>query len=173
MASFRGNYSDIVALRLAAEGVPLEVIERALRGSSTEIRHVCQKAVRDGLLKEMPPANWPGQTAPAPRLAAAAMPSTEDVDQRALALRCAIPLTGAQSKVLAVISLLPYADKRVLLKLACAKTTQPKTVDIHVYNIRKALKPMGIDIETMWGRGYRLTPLGQTALEQLLRSATP
>lgn len=33
-----------------------------------------------------------------------------------------------------------------------------KIVDVFVCKIRKKLKPFGIEIATIWGQGYRLTP---------------
>ena len=35
---------------------------------------------------------------------------------------------------------------------------EPKIIDVFICKIRKKLKPFGIEIGTMWGRGYRLDP---------------
>lgn len=33
-----------------------------------------------------------------------------------------------------------------------------KIIDVHVCKMRAKLKPLGVDIHTVWGRGYRLVP---------------
>ncbi len=38
-----------------------------------------------------------------------------------------------------------------------------KIVDVFVCKARKKLKPLGIEIETVWGRGYRIVGKGQRA----------
>lgn len=52
--------------------------------------------------------------------------------------------------------------KQALLDELCLhEVDQPeiKIVDVYVCKIRKKLKPLGIDIQTIWGRGYRMLPL--------------
>jgi len=34
-----------------------------------------------------------------------------------------------------------------------------KIVDVFVCKLRKKLKPLGLKIETLWGRGYRFIPI--------------
>lgn len=43
-----------------------------------------------------------------------------------------------------------------------------KIIDVQVYHVRKALKPHGIDVETIWGDGYRMTPEAKAAVLALL-----
>ena len=33
-----------------------------------------------------------------------------------------------------------------------------KIIDVYVCKIRKRLKPLGVEIQTIWGKGYRLLP---------------
>lgn len=34
-----------------------------------------------------------------------------------------------------------------------------KIIDVWICKLRKKLKPLGVNIETVWGRGYRLLPI--------------
>jgi DNA-binding response OmpR family regulator len=43
-----------------------------------------------------------------------------------------------------------------------------KIVDVFVCNMRKKLKPHGIEIGTAWGAGYYLTPAMKRAVESLI-----
>ena len=40
-----------------------------------------------------------------------------------------------------------------------------KIADVFICRLRRKLKPYGIEIETVWGRGYRLTKEGRQMLE--------
>lgn len=42
---------------------------------------------------------------------------------------------------------------------------EEKIVDVFVCKARKKLKPLGLNIETAWGRGYRIVPPGRQAPE--------
>ena len=46
----------------------------------------------------------------------------------------------------------------------------PNTLKVHMVRIRQALKPYGIEIETIWGRGYRMKPESAAKWRALLSS---
>ena len=43
-----------------------------------------------------------------------------------------------------------------------------KIIDVFVCKMRKKLKPLGIEIETLWGRGYRITGPSKQRVTELL-----
>ena len=81
-------------------------------------------------------------------------------------------LTISEARILAVL----YKGKgetvskeRVYFALYNDKLDQPdlKIVDVYVCTARKKLSPYDIHIETIWGKGYRLTPDSITVLKEL------
>jgi two-component system, cell cycle response regulator CtrA len=43
-----------------------------------------------------------------------------------------------------------------------------KIVDVFICKLRKKLRPFGIAIETMWGRGFYMTPAAKAAVDALV-----
>lgn len=68
-------------------------------------------------------------------------------------------LTTKESAVLGVIMAREIAPKNAILLAVYQEMDQPeeKIVDVFVCKIRKKLEPFGIQIDTLWGRGYYLT----------------
>jgi DNA-binding response OmpR family regulator len=48
-----------------------------------------------------------------------------------------------------------------------------KTIDIHVCRMRQRLKPAKVAIETIWGVGYRISPVGRQRALNMILQATP
>ena len=44
----------------------------------------------------------------------------------------------------------------------------PKSIDVQLHYVRRALQPHGIEIETVWGDGYRMTADAKAAVLALL-----
>lgn len=47
------------------------------------------------------------------------------------------------------------------LYLTEADEAEIKIIDVFVCKLRKKLKPLGVEIATVWGRGYRFVPLSR------------
>ncbi|WP_315920392.1 winged helix-turn-helix domain-containing protein [Mesorhizobium sp. SP-1A] len=71
----------------------------------------------------------------------------------------------------AVLTALQMASPRIrsreqlladLYQLRCDEEPEIKIIDVWVCKLRKKLKPLGINIDTVWGRGYRLLPCAST-----------
>ena len=45
-----------------------------------------------------------------------------------------------------------------------------KIVDVFVCKARKKLQPLGVNIETVWGRGYRIVGVGQRTMDDVVTS---
>lgn len=99
----------------------------------------------------------------------------EDLE-RQLTLRKAFALPRGPAWLL---SRLAAADGRLIRKEALidhlpanddAHDRQDKLVDVHMCKLRKAIGPDAI--ETVWGVGWRLTPLGRLRVKSALAQAT-
>jgi DNA-binding winged helix-turn-helix (wHTH) protein len=53
-------------------------------------------------------------------------------------------------------------------RLNNSETTDPKMVDVVICKLRKKLKPLGINIKTLWGRGYYLNEESRKVAESIL-----
>ena len=48
------------------------------------------------------------------------------------------------------------------------ETTDPKMVDVVICKLRKKLRPLGINIQTLWGHGYYIDSDGRDIVENIL-----
>lgn len=81
-------------------------------------------------------------------------------------------LTMAEARVLGCISTSPEGASKIKIYAALYadridEPPEPKIVDVLVCKIRKKLAAQEIDIETVWGWGYRLPPLSRERLQQI------
>lgn len=87
-------------------------------------------------------------------------------------------LTSSEAVVLAVIvSTTNGASKsRIFEALYAMRSSrdlpEPKIVDVMVCKLRKKLDALGVEIETIWGWGYRLSPASREALAELRRAVS-
>ena len=47
---------------------------------------------------------------------------------------------------------------------------EPQIVDVFICKLRKKLRPFGVEIATIWGRGYAMAPLTRAAIRERMRS---
>ncbi|HBJ84597.1 MAG TPA: heavy metal resistance protein CzcR [Verrucomicrobiales bacterium] len=71
-------------------------------------------------------------------------------------------LTGQQTCIFGVLMARPFASNAALmLALYSDKTNgdaaEPDIIKVHICKMRQKLKPFGVEIETMWGQGYRIS----------------
>jgi DNA-binding response OmpR family regulator len=66
-------------------------------------------------------------------------------------------LSRCEVAFIACLVKLGRATKEQLLD-ACAPDAAIKVVDVRVSGVRKKLRPHGIEIATIWGVGYEMTP---------------
>lgn len=97
-----------------------------------------------------------------------------DADAQVAAIRDRLGMKASAARVLKVLlsgSPGKAWNKEALHNAYCAgRLDQPdiQIVDTLVCFIRKALRPHGITIETVWGTGYRLAPDMRAKIEALL-----
>jgi two-component system cell cycle response regulator CtrA len=55
---------------------------------------------------------------------------------------------------------------------ASGEEAEIKIIDVFICKIRKKLKPFGIEVETVWGQGYRLTQAAKSTVQRHLEQST-
>jgi len=83
-------------------------------------------------------------------------------------------LTEKEAKVLGLLTKVDMATKDAIMFHIYAdrpnEVPEIKVVDVFVCKVRQKLKPYDISIQTIWGRGYRLTTQDKAKLEELRSS---
>ena len=86
-------------------------------------------------------------------------------------------LTAYEGRVLAALSRGEQMSKEQILAVAYSDRLDQdlpelKIVDVWVCKIRKKLKPLGIDVETIWGEGHAVSADSRRRLTDLLAQLT-
>lgn len=165
LPSMPEGYAQI-AIRLANEGIPVNVIARGLETPAADVRLSLDEALASGRITEMPASDWPPTARRAdhlpPHIAAA-----RDADLVTSFMR-AFRLTKLMASFMLVLVKREEADKMTLHRVIetqratranrpnTSEETDPKMVDVVICNLRKKLKPFALTINTLWGRGYYL-----------------
>lgn len=84
-------------------------------------------------------------------------------------------LTGSEAAILAAMLRRERCSKE-FLHMATArpgeeKDTELKIIDVWICKMRKKLEPFGIEIVTLWGQGYCLTPASKERLNNWAAAA--
>lgn len=82
-----------------------------------------------------------------------------------------LPLTRSRSRMLGILYRTPGVVTRERMDFALHgmdSTIDLKCIDVHLSGLRKQIKPHGITIETVWGRGYRLPAESRVRLASLI-----
>ena len=144
-----------IAVRLAAEGVPVRAIARAINVSSAELWQELNEARLNGRIQGVPREAWP---TPAPQRLID--PSyLERLDEQSLvsATMRVFALTPLQARLLLVLmrssETVPHDRLRDLYD---DNRTTWGNVKVQIFKTRQRLDPLRIEIETNWGRGYRM-----------------
>jgi two-component system cell cycle response regulator CtrA len=48
---------------------------------------------------------------------------------------------------------------------------EPKIVDVFICKLRKKVRPFGIEVETVWGQGYRMSAESKAIVQQMRAAA--
>lgn len=154
-------------VKLADEGIPVRAIARALNTPSEQVIEACQDALANGKILEMPKHDWPAHTRIA-RSPQFLRDLPEDMKYYACMSFFKIPRT--QATILLSLLDRPYCPREHLHSALqqsrdpAAGETSIKMVDVVLCHLRKRLKKFNIDIETVWGTGYRLTEENRGAI---------
>ena len=151
-----------VAIQLADEGIPVRAIARATKIPSSDVYEILRDALLCGALLEMPKDDWPVGSSRAQRFALA---GSVLENEEALQLACGrcFRTTRLEAAILAVLLKRTEVTKKQLhLVIEQSRpsenrdATDPKMVDVMIHHVRKKLRPLGLEIKTVWGLGYLL-----------------
>lgn len=158
-----------VAIRLVDEGVPLIAVARALRVDSDVVREFLQIAIADGRLLAVTRDDWPPGT---PRSGRRPDRATQpDEDRFPLLCVRAFKVTAKEARLLSALLRRQECTKEQLLGFmydANEDVPEIKIIDVFVCKLRKKLSDHALDIKTIWGRGYYITPEHRACAIQLL-----
>ena len=170
-----------IAARLAFEGVPVRAIARSLSQGADIVRDALDIAKADGTISEVPRDDWPPTARRADHLPSEVARSSEG--SMLSACMKAFRLTRLQANFMLVLLKRDEADKDMLhfvieQQRAIRRNrpddpepTDPKMVDVVIWNIRKRLKPTGITITTLWGHGYYISVADRAKANALMIEA--
>lgn len=100
--------------------------------------------------------------------------------EEALGMRLVLPielgLTGHESALVGFLLTREIATKEALLSTMYGHRPdqdepQIKIIDVFVCKARKKLKRFGLEIETVWGHGYRMSPETKQRIAAMLAAA--
>lgn len=140
-----------LSVRLADEGVPLRAIARATNIPSEDVRAVLRHAVATGQLLELPKEDWPPGFPRDQRALQLSRMQASNPEQLLISVQRIFRLSASQASLFLMLLQHPHISKARLDKAH-------KTVDVHVCQMRPKLALLGLDIETLWGYGYQLSP---------------
>ena len=161
-------------VEFANEGVPVLAIARATKTPSDEVFELLRAAVNDGNLFSMPNSDWPPGRMRTPK--APSETAVLSLDDQQLLLLCAgrFCFTPLQTRVFIALlrrSELTKDQLHNVIEGARDPNEDPsdkKIVDVVICHIRKKLKKDCVEIDTMWGMGYKIRPSERTRLLDML-----
>ncbi len=161
-----------IATRLADEGVPIRAIARSLQVHPTPVRDALNNSIFEGRICEMPRDDWPPGVRRSEHL---------PVNRRKLSdqeitslLRQTFSFTRTEAAMFLPLLTKPGAHtKEALHHMAYNGADggpEIKIVDVMICKIRKKLTVYHLaeHLKTVWGDGYKITPEGHAAIEQML-----
>ena len=152
---------DAIAVRLADEGVPLRAIARATGTPSDQLRIDLRAAKDRGTLLDLPKEDWPPGFPRDQRALQLSRMVNQDPEAIVLAMQHVFRLTSTEVGLLMTLLQHPSVPKARI-------NMAQRTVDVHIFNIRKRLEPFEIAIDTMWGYGYQLTAEARRRIMELI-----
>lgn len=179
------NSSGII-VAFARQGIAIDTMSRALVVSEDFVKTACSRAMESGALVAMPPESA------ADRKTALQVELTHvraQLDDANYLLReiqaekskdgrwsnyvAVAGITGKEAMLLFVLleSHGRVAKERLYHELYGMRNPDeqpdPKIVDVFVCKIRAKLKPFDIEIDTVWGHGYVMTPQNRNKMKRL------
>lgn len=165
-----------IAVALADEGVPVAAIARSVKHPSEDVRAALREAIDMGRIVEMPRDDWPPHMRRAERLPSSGQTHTDE--QLAGYCRRLFKLTRLEATVMVPLLKRDEASKaslhsaiqsaRATRSPSSIDETDPKMVDVVICKMRKKLREHGVEIKTLWAKGYFIErPMRRVVFEKL------
>lgn len=159
-----------VSVRAAVEGVPVSAISRITGKSFAEVHADLTTAYNKGAISDLPASDWPPGQKRSERVPTMSRDATPEAIEFACGKR--FKLSKLQSGFVMALLRCDSVDKGRLHAVVeaqrasratrpdNAEETDPKIVDVIICNLRKRLVAVNPEfkIETLWGRGYSISP---------------
>lgn len=165
---------NMVAIRLADEGVPVNAIARGLRTPSGEIRKVLNEAYEKAYLICVPRDDWPRGSTRDHRLPDTVRIDIGSPEFNAHMVRKISGLTPSTALMVGALIKRPEMTRAglhsILQRSERPEETGPKIVDVNICKIRNALRKNQLafgrkaGIENAWGIGYYMTQETKNAI---------
>jgi two-component system cell cycle response regulator CtrA len=92
--------------------------------------------------------------------------------EEAVVYPLSLRLTSQQGTILSVLIKREWASSGALHSILRTRAQDDgNLVGMQICKLRKKLRPLGVEIETMWGRGYRISPEHKRRLLQEIEAA--
>lgn len=157
-----------VAVALADEGVPVRAIARSIKTPGEDVYELLKQAVANGRLIELPKDDWPpGGRHNRTQIEKAVLHHDDSILR--LAAANYFKFTKLQSVVFIALLRRSEASKAYLHnavennRASNAEPTDQKMIDVVICGIRRRMRPLNIEIETIWGVGYYMKPPSREA----------
>lgn len=165
----RPKPTERIAVRMAREGVPVQVISRTLQLPADRVDLILQRALDTGALRALPARDWAVDTEAAARECGGDDGSTfgppEDILPFVPALMVEFDIPRAPAIGLAMLMERRFCARTELYRaVARSGASDPKTLDIAICRLRPRLQPHGLEIVTHYGVGYEITAAVQAEL---------
>lgn len=171
---------DIVTV-FARQGISIATMARAMAIPSDRVEGMCRRAHAADELQMMPPA-----TPDDPRhallveltnlraqldIAQATIHEMTDAKEVGVDTYTGVArLTRKEAVVVAAIAKYGRATKSAIYHALYGdmdEPREPKIVDVFVCKVRKKLRTVGVEIDTIWGTGYTMSPENVARLKEL------
>jgi hypothetical protein len=151
-----------VITNLADEGVPVRAIARSTQVPLGDVLDHLQIALGEGKILQVPKTDWPigkGQSRenrepqfdPFTGISETALETTLLRLFKVTKLQCSLLMPLLRRKEVTRQAMHETIETRRKLG---APPTEEKLVDVVICNLRKKLKPLGLEIKTIWSQGY-------------------
>lgn len=173
---------DIAAIvtQLADEGVPVRAIARSVHLPYAEVSELIDTAVAEGQLLQVPKSDWPigkgksrdnrePQFDPFTGVSEDAFDLTLIRLFRVTKLQCSLLAPLLRRKEVTRNAMHETIERR---RKPGAPPTEEKLVDVVICNLRKKLKPFGLEIKTIWSQGYYMDAEHRAKVRDMINNHT-
>lgn len=151
-----GRFLDAICVRMAAEGIPLMAISRATLLDAKDVIGILRRAVRIGIITQLPDEDWPEgrkrKPVPAP------MPK-QAIEDMAFIIRAKSALTPHEARFLAALLVMEKVPRpAMVVAIGSRGDVTSKTIDVFAFRVRQKIADLDVTIDALHGMGHAITP---------------
>lgn len=169
-----------IVTQLADEGVPIRAIARSVKMPYGDVSALIDTAIAEGQLLQVPKSDWPigkghsrdnrePQFDPFTGVSEDAFDLTLIRLFRVTKLQCSLLAPLLRRKEVTRNAMHETIERR---RKPGAPPTEEKLVDVVICNLRKKLKPFGLEIKTIWSQGYYMDAEHRAKVRDMINNHT-